>query len=327
MVSELFKRIDEKTVEYKGRRYTLYQGPKLEGERYCFTKESSLYPAMLKDIPRPPKELHLIGNPECLHDACIALIGARRATPYGLACAQHFAFRAAEKGLTIASGGAFGCDSASHKGALDAGGRTIVFLGGGCDQIYPQSNYELYQKIIEQGGAIVSERDWEFPALPFTFLERNRLIAGIAQAVLIVEAGLPSGTFTTADEALAASREVLVIPSAITSHTSAGSNRLLYQGATPIVDDESFDDVLFSLYGILKQEDMLKQKVQDPVNDPLLSSLLAEPLRLDDILEKVTVPKRISKDATKWLRMHLVELESQGLIKRFPDGRYGPARL
>ena len=284
---------------------------------------------MLRNIPQPPHALYVIGSLDVLQMDALAVIGARRATPYGLACTELFARRAAEKGIVIVSGGAFGCDSQAHRAALEAGGKTFAFLGGGCDQIYPQVNYRLFQDIIDTGGAIVSERPWHYPALPFTFPARNRLIAGSAQAVLIVEAGLPSGTFLTADEALNASRDVLAVPGSISSKTSAGSNRLLYQGATPIVDLESFDDALFSLYGALKQEEasLSHANKETQRQDPLLEALQADPMRLDSILEQVHVPKSIAKDRETWLRTHLVELEATGLIKRFPDGRYGPARI
>lgn len=324
---ENYTKIDDNTVEYQGRRYRLYTGPKLAGPRTVLSQSSALYPDMLRSIPRPPKKLYVIGDPTSLSRPSLAIIGARKATPYGLACTKHFGSFAAEKGVTIASGGAYGCDSAAHRSALEVGGITVAYLGGGCDQVYPQVNYRLFQDIIDSGGAVVSERDWSFPALPFTFRERNKLIAGSSKAVLIVEAGLPSGTFSTADEALNASRDVLVVPSAISSKTSHGSNRLLYQGATPVVDNESFSDILFSLYGVLKQEVIKKKSSKKKTRDPLLEALQAAPMRLDDILEQVKVPKKISSDSTSWLRTHLVELEAAGVIKRFPDGRYGPAKL
>ena len=137
----------------------------------------------------------------------------------------------------------------------------MVVLGGGCDCIYPESNRDLFQEIIDKGGAVISEHQWQFPPMPYTFRARNRIIAGLSRATLIVEAGLPSGTFSTADDALSSNREVLVVPGAITSPTSRGANRLLYQGATPIVDQETFEDVIFNLYGCLKVQDMRKKEV------------------------------------------------------------------
>lgn len=130
----------------------------------------------------------------------------------------------------------------------------MAFLGGGCDRIYPAENAALFQSIIDGGGAVVSERDWTFPPVPYAFRARNRLIASLSAATLIVEAGLPSGTFSTADEALAAGSEVLAVPGSITSASSRGANRLILQGAVPIIDDDTFLDALFSIYGCLRQE-------------------------------------------------------------------------
>ena len=130
----------------------------------------------------------------------------------------------------------------------------MAFLGGGCDRLYPAEHEGLFQRIVDGGGAVVSEHVWDEDPKPYRFRLRNRLIAGLARATLIVEAGLPSGTFSTADEALAANRDVLVVPGAITAASSRGANRLIYQGATPVIDDETFEDALFSLFGCLKQE-------------------------------------------------------------------------
>ena len=325
--TETYTVIDDKHVAYNGKTYTLYSGPKLEGERSVISLNSKRYPELLRCTHKPPQKLYVIGNVKALSKPSLAVIGARRATPYGLACTELFAMRAAEKGIVITSGGAFGCDSKSHRSALEAGGCTVAVLGGGCDQVYPQVNYRLFQDIIDSGGAVVSERPWHYPALPFTFRERNRIIAGLAQALLIVEAALPSGTFSTADAALNASRDVLVVPGSICSYNSAGSNQLLYQGATPVVDTETFEDVLFSVYGTLKQEDLKGPRKKEKRTDPLLDALQANPMRLDAIMSEIKVPRSISKDPEAWLEAQLVELEATGLIKRFPDGRYGPAKI
>jgi DNA processing protein len=307
--------------------YKPYTGPLLRGPRSVVVFGQEGYPPALARIPHPPEALYVIGDAGALVEG-LAVVGARKATPYGRACARHFAARAAGRGICIISGGAYGCDSEAHRAALGAHGTTVVFLGGGCDQIYPASNHHLFQEVIDGGGAIVSEHAWDFPPLPYTFRERNRLIAGLGRAVLIVEAGLPSGTFSTADEALQANRDVLVIPGAITSKTSAGSNRLLYQGAVPIVDDESFEDALCDLFGFLHQEQVNSSTAPDVgQRDELLEALRAAPMRLDQILSTVPVAVDVALPHDSWLQMHLAELERDGEIARFPDGRYGPARM
>ena len=292
---------------------------RLAGPRYEIERGAELFPEMLECIPSPPERLFVVGNPQVLTGG-LAVIGARRATPYGRGCARRFARLAAEKGIVIISGGARGCDSEAHRAALDIGSATVVFLGGGCDNLYPAEHAGLFQAIIDAGGAIVSEHSWSFPPKPYTFRLRNRLIAGLAKAVLIVEAGLPSGTFSTADEALSAGREVLVVPGAITSATSQGANRLMYQGARPIVDDESFEDALFDIFGQLKYAS--SARIADEEEDPVLRALLAEPLPLDRLYE--IADAGYGNDARSKLMEVLVEAEAAGLIARQPDGRWGP---
>ena len=183
---------------------------RLEGERFELALEDSLFPKALKSIPHPPARLYGVGRPGALAEG-LAVVGARRATPYGRGCAKRFAAAAAERGVAIISGGARGCDAVAHEAALAAGAPTVAFLGGGCNQLYPAENAGLFQRIVAAGGAVVSEHEWDFPPQPHTFRARNRLIAGLSRATLIVEAGLPSGTFSTADEALLAGREVWVV--------------------------------------------------------------------------------------------------------------------
>ena len=292
----------------------------IQGPRHVVDARSESFPEALKTIPRPPQKLYVIGALESLVPG-LAVIGARKATPYGLSCARRFARLAAEKGIVIISGGARGCDSEAHWAALKAESPTVVFLGGGCDVVYPPEHAQLFQRIVDSGGAIVSERSWATPPKPFMFRERNRLIAGLADAVLIVEAGLPSGTFSTADEALDAGKEVLVVPGAITSEASYGSNRLLFQGASPIIDDESFEDALFRSCGVLKR---LKGNGDDaPEEDPIVRCVLAQPID-SEALYGLAVEEYGADGARAKLMEVLVEAEARGVIARQGDGRWGP---
>ncbi len=129
----------------------------LRGSAFEIYPEDDEFPNALKILPDAPKKLYLVGNPNALKEG-IAIVGARRATPYGLSCTRHFASIAARQGIVVISGGAYGCDSASHKAALKEGKQTVVFLGGGCNIIYPTRNEKMYQEIIDKGGAIVSEK-------------------------------------------------------------------------------------------------------------------------------------------------------------------------
>ncbi|MBQ9042559.1 MAG: DNA-protecting protein DprA [Eggerthellaceae bacterium] len=203
-----------------------------------------LYPRRLRGIDDPPEALMVLGDPTVLGMRSLVVVGARRATPYGLACARRFATIAAELGYCIVSGGARGIDAEAHRAALDACGRTVAVLGGGADVAYPPENAGLFVRIADGGGALVSERPWGDAPKPFAFRARNRIIAALADAVLVCEAGLPSGTFSLCDEALAAGKPVLCVPGAITSPASTGPNYLLTAGGIPVVDDRSFSAAL-----------------------------------------------------------------------------------
>lgn len=299
-----------------------FPSDKLKGERYELSSGGEGFPPALSAIPDPPKKLFVIGDPVALEEG-LAIIGARKATPYGLSCASMFARIAAERGVVIISGGALGCDSAAHRAALDVGGRTVVFLGGGCNRLYPRRNVRMFQEVVDAGGALVSELEWDRPPLPYTFRKRNRLIAGLAKATLIVEAGVPSGTFSTADDALEANREVLAVPGSIASASSRGANHLICQGATPIVDRETFDDALFGLFGCLRQEGPSSVTTSE---DPILETLRANPMYAEELLS-AGCGRKSGYDDAAWIAVRLAELQQDGLITRYPDGRYGVARL
>ena len=302
------------------------------GPRCEITRGSAGYPAAFERLRRPPERLYVVGSPDALEEG-LAIVGARKATPYGIGCARRFASLAADSGVAVISGGARGCDASAHEGALARGGRTVAFLGGGCDRIYPAEHAGLFQRIVDAGGALVSEQPWEADPLPWMFRLRNRLIASLSRATLIVEAGLPSGTFSTADEALAASREVLVVPGAITAATSRGANRLLYQGATPVVDDDSFADALLSVFGCLKRQAPEGAGAKRPAPgqakphrkrpDALVSALQAQPMTMDEMLA-VAKASCGGQDPRSWLARRLAQAEAAGEVAWYPDGRYGP---
>lgn len=293
----------------------------LSGPRCVIDHASESFPDSLREIPRPPEKLYVVGDASALVPG-LAVIGARKATPYGLSCARRFARLAAEKGVVIISGGARGCDSEGHRAALAAGGRTVAFLGGGCNQLYPPEHAGLFQSIVDAGGAVASEHPWDMPPLPHQFRERNRLIAGLADAVLIVEAGLPSGTFSTADEALEAGKDVLVVPGAITSESSHGSNRLLFQGAIPIVDDASFEDALFQTCGSLKRPGSAGLPYEEAANE-IIRAVLAQPLDNDALLA-IAIDVYGKQQAQQKLMECLAEAELAKMIARQPDGKWGP---
>lgn len=212
------------------------------------------YPSLLASIPEPPKRLFVTGDPAVLSLPSLAISGSRRATPYGRNMAARFAALAANAGLSIVTGGARGVDSVATKAALDAGAKVAVVLAGGIDKPYPQENIGLFQSVVDSGGAVVSEQEWDFDPVPYLFRKRNRVITGLGQALLVVEAGLPSGSFAAAEYARKAGRPVWAVPGAITCDNAAGTNRLIYHGATPIISDDAFAEQMNSIFGSAPRE-------------------------------------------------------------------------
>jgi len=194
----------------------------------------------------PPKCLFVLsGNVnELLARPAVAIVGSRRVTPYGKTVTAQLASELAQAGVVIISGLALGVDSISHKAALDAGGLTIAILPTGLDNIYPAAHRHLAKQILEQGGALISEYPEGSTVYKGNFIARNRLISGLADAVLITEAAEKSGSLHTADFALDQGKEVLAVPGNINSPTSRGTNNLIKVGATPVT---SSADVLHVL--------------------------------------------------------------------------------
>lgn len=299
-------------------------GKKLQGKRTVVDRRSRCFPESFKEIAKPPKKLRVVGDPEALVEG-LAIVGARKATPYGLSCAKHFGELCANNDVTVISGGALGCDSASQKACVDAGGKTIAFVAS-IDDVYPARNFDLFQRIINSGGAIVSENDWSVKNLPWMFRERNRLIAALAKATLICEAGIPSGTFSTADEAISANRDVLVIPGAITSKNSHGSNRLIYQGATPIIDDETFLDELHALFGCLRCKQISSNVLHENLSSEdktMLEALNSSSLSVDELM---FVARSFTRDENllAWTMTWVAKAKAAGWIAQYNDGTYGP---
>jgi len=187
------------------------------------------YPALLGAIAAPPS-LYVRGEIQDDDSLALAIVGSRRPTPYGLAVAERLASDLAGRGVTIVSGLARGIDTAAHRGALAAGGRTIAVLGCGLDVVYPPENVPL-ARTIERRGAVVSQFPAGMPALPGHFPARNRTMAGLALGVVVVEAAEKSGALITAGFAGDLGRETFAIPGRITSASSVGANRLIQDGA------------------------------------------------------------------------------------------------
>lgn len=174
----------------------------------------------------------------------VAIVGTRKPTAYGREVTHKLAFELAKRGVVIISGLALGVDGLAHRAALEAGGTTIAVLANGLPTIYPSTHRGLAKEILASGGAIISEYDSDVEARGFQFLERNRIVSGLADAVIITEAAARSGTLNTASHALGQGRDIFVVPGNITSPLSAGCNGLLKQGATPITEAKDVLEII-----------------------------------------------------------------------------------
>ncbi len=290
----------------------------LAGERFELELGSEAYPPLLAQIDHPPKRLYGIGSQDALRPG-VAVIGSRKATPYGLRCAHLFASRAAERGAVIISGGARGCDQQAHRAAVELSGPTVVCFAGGADVVYPAKGRKLFEQVLSCGGAIVSEHPWGTQPLRPFFVQRNRIIAGLAKLLLIAEAGLPSGTFTTADAALSNGRDVVVVPGAITSANSRGSNSLFFQGARPVVDVKTFDAELDAAFADIPLALMpLSSREEETAcftDDPVLKALSAEAYNPSELAAYFSF-------SLSELVERLGQYEMAGLVQRRGDGRY-----
>lgn len=213
------------------------------------------YPDLLKTIYDPPLALYVLG--ELKNVPAAALVGTRKATPYGLRTATRLARELAEAGVAVASGLARGIDTAAHQAALAAGGLTWAVLGSGLNSIYPPENRKLAEKIAASGGAVLSEFPMAASPMPPNFPRRNRVISGLSLATVVVEGGFKSGALITARFALDQGREVLAVPGPVDSPMSKGPNDLIKNGAGPVEDAE--DIISCFPYGALPAEKLAKK--------------------------------------------------------------------
>lgn len=198
----------------------------------------------LPHIPDPPKKLFIRGKLPAKRVKTVAIVGTRKPSAYGREIATKIASECAKNSIVVISGLALGIDSIAHRAAIDSGGKTIAVLANGVDKIYPRSHEDLGQKILQTNGAILSEYPNNIPARPWQFLARNRIVSGLADAVVIIEAASRSGTLSTANHALDQGKEIFAVPGNITSPLSAGCNQLIKNGANPLTSVEDLLDFL-----------------------------------------------------------------------------------
>lgn len=270
------------------------------------------YPERLRQIPYAPPFLLLKGQLLLQDDPAVAIVGTRRPSPYGVRIARQLATDLARQGITVISGLARGIDTIAHRAALAAGGRTLAVLGCGLDVIYPPENRDLYRQIATQ-GALISEFPLGTPPEPYNFPIRNRLISGLACAVVIVEAGEQSGAHITVKFALEQGREVYAVPGPVDSPVSRGPNRWIQQGAKPVL---SATDIIADLpLARPSQTPAPAASKPAPPADPLVELLDTEPRHLEDII-------RASGQPAAQVLSRLTMLELQGFIRELPGKFY-----
>ena len=267
------------------------------------------YSSLLSKVPNPPILLYLKGNRKLLSQTpVVAIVGTRKMTGYGRVVTERFAFELANAGFVIVSGMAIGVDSQAHIGCLDASGLTIAVLGNGVDLPFPSSNAHLYDRILKEKGLIISEFPPGEPPSKGTFPSRNRIIAGISQAVLVTEGAQDSGSLITANLALSFERRVFAVPGPITSSLSAAPLRLIEKGAKLVVSPSD----------ILKEFDV-KPKNREKSEGPKFGNLSKEEGKIVEILENESlqfdeIVRRLKLDPSKAGTI-LTFMEIKGILK------------
>lgn len=281
------------------------------------TWEDLDYPRRLMEIDQPPPVLYALGELLDADEWAIAVVGSRRITAYGRQVTEEIAASLARNGITVISGLARGVDACAHQAALQAGGRTLAVLGSGVDRIYPPEHRHLAEQIAAQ-GAILSDYAPGTPPDATNFPPRNRIISGLARATVVVEAGEHSGALITAAFAAEQGREVFAVPGNIYAPQSKGSNRLILDGARPLLDVKDLLEVL-DLVSIGDYRQARTVLPADAVEAQLFSILGREPLHVDEIRSRANMPiEKVSAALT------LMELK--GMVRQVGGMHYVAAR-
>jgi DNA processing protein len=277
------------------------------------TWEDEVYPHRLKEIDQPPPVLYLRGELHPEDEWAVAVVGTRRITPYGRQVAEEMAVALARSGVTVISGLARGVDAVAHQAALNAGGRSLAVLGSGVDRIYPPEHRRLAEQITAQ-GAVLSDYPPGTAPDAANFPPRNRLISGLSMAVVVVEAGKTSGALITAAFAADQGREVFAVPGNITAPHSQGTNRLIRDGARPLLDPQ---DLLETLQLTMITEHLAARVIlpADAVEARLFETLGREPLHIDEIRARTDLP--IEK-----VTASLAMMELKGMVRQVGGMNY-----
>jgi len=271
------------------------------------------YPERLREFTNAPPVLYIRGTLLPADAWAVAIVGTRRSTAYGRQITDETARTLAQSGVTIISGLARGIDAVAHQAALDAGGRTIAVLGCGVDRIYPPEHRSLAQKIIAN-GALISDYPIGTPPEAYNFPPRNRIISGLSMATVVVEAGLRSGALITADFAVEQGRDVFAVPGHVTAPQSKGPNRLIRDGAHPLLDPKDILEVL-EMTMITEHQAARSVLPADALEAQLFDILDLEPVHVDEIRAR-------SDFSIEQVTSTLAIMELKGMVRQVGGMRY-----
>lgn len=294
-------------------------------------REDAQYPPLLRQIAHPPHLLYVYGETDLTDRFPVAVVGTRRASAYGLTHTREIAEELAQTGVCVVSGLALGIDAAAHTGALDGGGRTVAVLGGALDKLYPQENEPLMRRILESGGSVVSEYAPGTPPSRYSFLQRNRIIAGMSLGTLVTEGPRRSGALNTATRTLESGREVFALPGNVDSPGAQLPNMLISEGARLVTGAA---DILSALVIEPKGESKAAQAAVAPMEAPvekkphipggldetqraICAALLAGEADFDALCA-------VSGLESDELGALLIEMEMDGLVTPLAGTRYAP---
>ncbi len=281
------------------------------------TIQKTAFPPQLLETPEPPEQLYIKGVLPPTDALYLAVVGSRKYTSYGKEACEKIIRELAGTGIVIISGLALGIDAIAHRAALDAGLITIAFPGSGLDDsvLYPAANFNLAKKIVESGGALISEFEPTFKATPYSFPQRNRLMAGISRGVLVVEAEEKSGTLITARLATEYNRDVFVVPGSIFSPQSRGAHQLLRLGATPV---SSGTDIL-EHWDIKQESRIMNQESRIFENcsesEKKVFALLNEPTTKDELVRALALPTHEAYALISAMEIKGLIIETQGEVR------------
>lgn len=270
------------------------------------------YPKNIANLTSPPEKIFVMGNKKILNEECIAIIGSRACTEAGYKIAKKFSEVLATSGLCVVSGLAKGIDSAAHEGALEVYGKTIAIIGSGFNYIFPEQNKKLADKIIKNDGAIITEYEKDVEVFSKGFAMRNRLIAGISKAVLVIEAKHRSGTSITVDFARKQGKQVFCLAHSIAEKEGVGTNRMIQQGAYLVT---SPNDIL-KFFGYKENKVKIKEQMKVPKEyENILKVIKNDPISVDEICI-------LSGLNIKDVNYKITMLEIDGFIKQVDGKRY-----